>query len=60
MAKYLTKEQVVADFKRNYMPQIDQSLYEKAWELLLDSLHKDKKISDNQRNVWKFPKDLLD
>ena len=56
MAKYLTKEQVVADFNLNYKTKINETDYEQVWELLLDSLLSDKKISDKQRNIWKFPK----
>lgn len=63
MAKYLTREQVVANFKVNYIPVIsDASLEVKkdCWRLLLDALFDEKKISFNQKNTWKFPKKELD
>ena len=56
MAKYLTKAQVVSDFNLNYKPKINEADYEQVWELLLDSLLSDKRISDKQRKIWKFPK----
>ena len=59
---YLTKQQVVADFKLNYIPLIKDaplSVKEQAWDILLGSLHGDNKISKSQKNTWKFPKKEL-
>ena len=59
---YLTKQQVVADFKLNYIPLIKDaplSIKEQAWDLLLGSLYDDHKISQSQKNTWKFPKKEL-
>lgn len=59
MAKYLTKAQVIADFKINYLPQIDEADRETTWGLLLKALHNDKRISDKQYVSWKYPKKEL-
>ena len=55
MAKYLTKAQVVADFKYNYVPKVAKDNYEKTWALLLEFLYNDKAISEHQYNTWKYP-----
>ena len=56
---YLTKEQVVANFKVNLVPHLKnepESAKALAWDLLLAELNKDKKITDYQRKTWKCPK----
>lgn len=65
MAKYLTKQQVVAQFKLNYMPELrkmglSDDKIKQAWDLYMDSLLADKKITEKQKRIWSFPKELLD
>jgi hypothetical protein len=63
MARYLTKEQVIASFKLDYIPHLKDtpvSVKEDAWTIMLGSLCEDKKISEKQKNTWKFPKKELD
>lgn len=55
MANFLTKRQVVTDFKRDYVPHITEDLYSKAWGLLLGELLKENKISLNQYSSWTLP-----
>jgi len=59
---YLTKEQVVASFKLEYLPHLtglSTDEKERAWHILLQSLYDDNKISKSQKNTWKFPKKEL-
>lgn len=55
MAKYLTKAQVIADYVNNYLNKIGVDDRKKAWTLMLDFMLKDKRISSDQHNRWKFP-----
>jgi len=62
MSKYLTREQVVANFKLNVLPEIikevgnDESIIQHCWDINLETLLKNKKISDSQKNKWKLNK----
>lgn len=61
MARYLTREQVVASFKLEYIPLIKDaslSVKQQAWSIMLDVLYKDKKISLHQRDTWKYPTEV--
>ena len=61
MARYKTKQQVIADFKVNYLKFLEDDtdeMKEKCWWLLLDSLFDDNEISYKQRMTWKYPKGL--
>jgi hypothetical protein len=65
MGKYLTKEQVIADFKHNIMPQIveavgkaDYDTLKHCWEVNLSELCANKEISESQRDKWTFPEDI--
>ena len=66
MSKFLTREQVVADFKVNILPSLiklvgkDFATLEEYWELNLDGLLKDKAISDSQREKWKLSEKELE
>lgn len=60
MAKYLTKQQVIADFIKNYIDKIHYKQYESGWMVMLDFLLKDKRISVKQHNTWRYPKDVVD
>ncbi len=66
MSKYLTREQVLADFKVNLLPSLikmlgkDFATLEEYWELNLDGLLKDKQISPSQREKWKISEKELD
>jgi hypothetical protein len=63
MAKYLTREQVVADFNANFSDlfegMTDENL-EKYWNMNLDMLLETRKISPNQRKTWVFNKKDLE
>jgi hypothetical protein len=62
VSRYLSKAQVTADFKLNYLPKLEghtQDTIILVWGRFLDSLKDDKKITQNQRNIWTFPKELL-
>jgi hypothetical protein len=66
MSKFLTREQVVADFKVNMLPSLiklvgkDFATLEEYWILFLDGLLKDKDISDSQRENWKLSEKELE
>lgn len=63
MAKYLTKQQVIADFNISIMPLIrgksDDEIKE-IWEMNLGILLNNKEISPNQKEKWKFNKKDLE
>ena len=66
MSKYLTREQVVADFKLNILPSLikmvgkDFATLEEYWQLNLDGYLKDKLISESQRLKWKISEKELE
>lgn len=63
MAKYMTREQVVADFNANFSDLFDglsMEDLEHFWNINLDLLVKNKKISQKQRSVWIFNKKDLE
>lgn len=63
MSKYLTREQVIADFKINILPSLKKMIGDDFneinyyFDLNLEGLLKDKSISDKQRNKWKLKKE---
>lgn len=65
MAKYLTREQVLADFKITFMPKVielglKESAIEQLWHSNLKLLCENRDISESQRDKWVFPrKELL-
>lgn len=61
MARYLNRDQVVASFKLEYVPLLKDkplSVKKQAWGILLDVLHKDKKISKHQKDTWVYPSEV--
>ena len=52
---YLTKAQVIADFVHNYLNKVSIENRKTAWTLMLDFMHKDKRITEKQKDSWKFP-----
>jgi len=66
MSKYLTKAQVVADFKLNVLPNVvkeignDMSIIQHCWDISLEQLLDNKAISDSQKNKWKITANELD
>lgn len=67
MSKLKTKEQVVADFKINILPEIvkaigkdDFETLEHCWVVNLNELYENKEISQAQRDIWKLPKEILE
>lgn len=67
MGKLKSKEQVVADFKHNIIPQIVEAVGKKdyetlkhCWDVNLDELYKNKEISESQKQIWTMPKELCD
>lgn len=59
MANLLTKAQVIADFKLNFLPLIkDESIdfIENIWNHNLNELNANKRISKSQKETWIFPK----
>ena len=52
---YLTKAQVIADFVHNYLNKVSKEDRRATWTLMLDYMHKDKRITAKQCNSWKFP-----
>ena len=66
MSKYLNREQVVANFKLNVLPEVikevgnDEGIIQHCWDINLESLLGVKKISESQKNKWKLnKKDLV-
>ncbi len=66
MSKYLTREQVVANFKLNVLPEVmkevgnDESIIQHCWDINLETLLEGKRISLSQKNKWKLnKKDLV-
>jgi hypothetical protein len=59
MSKYLTREQVVADFNANFSEMFnglsDDDL-EHFWNMNLDLLLENNRISQDQRKKWVFNK----
>lgn len=63
MAKYMTREQVVADFNANFSDLfggLSMEDLEHFWNINLDLLVKNKKITQKQRSVWIFNKKDLE
>tara|TARA_B100000927_G_scaffold107064_1_gene86583 strand:+ start:4956 stop:5156 length:201 start_codon:yes stop_codon:yes gene_type:complete len=63
MKKYMTREQVVADFNYNFsdlLKNLTLEDIEHFWYLNLDLLTQNKKISQKQRNIWVFNKKDLE
>ena len=63
MGKYMTREQVVSDFNGNFsdlFKGLSEKDIEHFWNLNLDMLVKNKKISQKQRNIWNFNKKDLE
>ncbi len=63
MRKYMTREQVVSDFNGNFsdlFKGLSEEDIEHFWNLNLDMLVKNKKISQKQRNIWNFNKKDLE
>lgn len=61
MAK-LTKEQVVLDFKLNFMPHLEgesASFVKELWDENLKLLVRTNKVSSKQADIWLFPKERL-
>jgi len=62
MSKYLTREQVIADFKLNIYPSLIQILgddfeqIKEFWGKNLEGHLANKNISESQRNKWKLNK----
>ena len=59
MGKYMTREQVVADFNINFSDLfngLSEKELEHFWNMNLDMLLKNKKISQKQKNTWVFNK----
>ena len=63
MSKYLTREQVVADFKLNILPPLRKILGKDAnnfneiksyFDMSLEGLLNDKSISESQKSKWKL------
>lgn len=60
MSKYLTREQVVANFKLNILPDVikevgrDEGIIQHCWDINLENLLANKKISESQKNKWKL------
>jgi len=66
MSKYLTKGQVVADFKLNIYPSLKKMLgddfeqIKEFWDMNLEGHLTDKTITESQRLNWKITKaDLI-
>lgn len=63
MGKFMTREQVVADFNINFSDLfngLSEKELEYFWNMNLDMLLKNKKISQKQRNIWTFNKKDLE
>ena len=63
MGKFMTREQVVADFNINFSDLfngLSEKELEHFWNMNLDMLLKNKKISQKQRNIWTFNKKDLE
>jgi len=63
MGKYLTREQVVADFNANFsdlFTGLDDVSLKKYWDMNLDMLLTSNKISTSQKERWIFNKKDLD
>lgn len=63
MTNLLTKAQVIADFKLNFLPLITDEPIEfiqDIWEKNLVELNKNKRISNKQKETWTFPKKDLE
>ena len=59
MGKFMTREQVVADFNINFSDLfngLSEKELEHFWNMNLDMLLKNKKISQKQKNTWVFNK----
>lgn len=59
MSKYLTREQVVADFNANFSEMfngLSDNDLEHFWNMNLDLLLENKRISQDQRKKWVFNK----
>ena len=65
MGRYLTREQVVADFKLNIYPYLKRMLgddfeqMKEFWDKNLEGHLADKTISDSQRTKWKLTENDL-
>mgnify|MGYP003644659724 CR=1 FL=1 len=65
MGKYLTREQVVADFKLNIYPSLKEMLgddfeeIKEFWDKNLEGHLSDKTISISQRTKWKLTENDL-
>ena len=65
MAKYLNRQQVVAMFKLNILPEIikevgnDESVIQHCWDINLEDLLNRKRISPSQKNKWKLKENDL-
>lgn len=60
MSRYLTKEQVVLEFKKLFLPLIKDEpidVIEQLWEDNLKLLQRDKRVSLKLSKKWVFPKD---
>ena len=63
MGKFMTREQVVADFNINFSDLfngLSEKELEHFWNVNLDMLLKNKKISQKQRSIWTFNKKDLE
>ena len=63
MGKFMTREQVVADFNINFSDLfngLSEKELEHFWNMNLDMLLKNKKISQKQRSIWVFNKKDLE
>lgn len=59
MSKYLTREQVVADFNANFSEMfngLSDDKLEHFWNMNLDLLLENNRISQDQRKKWVFNK----
>jgi|TARA_B100000497_G_C7632720_1_gene380308 hypothetical protein len=63
MVKYMTKKQVIADFNTSFSDlfhNMSEHELEHFWDMNLDLLLKNKKISKKQRSMWNFNKKDLE
>lgn len=62
---YLTRSQVVAKFKLEVLPEIikevgnDFSIIQHCWDVTLEQLEGNNRISSSQKNKWKIKQEDL-